>query len=100
MIRTFEVRRDVDVSGISGTGLVAEGVLFSDGKCVTRWIDQAPMFEGTVTTWDRLTAAGVEKIHGHNGQTVLVWTNGCPHTTAIPLPCEACMQIPTPRVSS
>ncbi len=36
-IRTFEVIRREDESGISGTGAVAEGTIFSDGICVLRW---------------------------------------------------------------
>lgn len=37
MMRTFTVERGNDESGISGTGLVMEGVQFSDGRCVVRW---------------------------------------------------------------
>lgn len=36
-IRTFEVFRVDDVSGVSGTGKVLEGAVFSDGECVVRW---------------------------------------------------------------
>lgn len=36
-IRTFTVGRSGDESGISGTGIVAEGVVFSDSSCVVRW---------------------------------------------------------------
>lgn len=32
----FELVRDVDVTGISGTGVVAEGVEFSDGTVALR----------------------------------------------------------------
>ena len=37
-MRRFELHRDHDVSGVSGTGLVAEGALFSDGVAVVRWL--------------------------------------------------------------
>lgn len=36
-MQTFEVIRGADASGVSGTGKVAEGVVFSDGSCVLRW---------------------------------------------------------------
>lgn len=36
-IRTFEVVRQEDETGVSGTGVVAEGTIFSDGICVLRW---------------------------------------------------------------
>ena len=37
-MRTFELHRDTDVSGVSGTGVVAEGVEFADGTTVVRWL--------------------------------------------------------------
>lgn len=37
-MRTFEVFRRADESGVSGTGKVLEGVVFSDGHCVVRWV--------------------------------------------------------------
>lgn len=36
-MRTFEVIRTADVSGVSGTGKIAEGVVFEHGQCVLRW---------------------------------------------------------------
>ena len=35
--RTFELHRDRDVSGVSGVGVVADGVAFPDGLSVVRW---------------------------------------------------------------
>lgn len=32
MIRTFKLNRKVDVTGVSGTGIVAEGTEFSNGR--------------------------------------------------------------------
>ncbi len=36
-VRTFVLRRLEDVSGVSGTGAVAEGIEFHDGQCVISW---------------------------------------------------------------
>ncbi len=36
-MRTFEVIRTADASGVSGVGKVAEGVVFENGECVLRW---------------------------------------------------------------
>ena len=36
--RRFELHRDDDVSGVSGTGVVAEGVLFSSGRVALEWL--------------------------------------------------------------
>jgi hypothetical protein len=66
--RRFELFRRVDVSGVSGTGVVAEGAEWSDGTVALRWIGEFP----TTTVWqdgiDALLA-----VHGHNGNTVIRW---------------------------
>jgi hypothetical protein len=67
--RRFHFARDVDVSGVSGTGVVATGVLFADGQAVVRWIvDDKP--QSTVVYADLVDA---ELIHGHDGKTRLVF---------------------------
>lgn len=35
--KRFHLQRDIDETGVSGTGLVAEGVQFRDGVAVMRW---------------------------------------------------------------
>jgi hypothetical protein len=67
--RRFELHRDADVSGVSGTGVVAEGVEFSDGAVVLRWISDWPT---SVVFHDR-GIDGVAAIHGHGGATRIVW---------------------------
>lgn len=69
MTRRFELHRDIDVSGVSGTGVVAEGAVFSDGYAVTHWLGEHP----STVTWHRTGTLSVEHIHGHNGATRLVW---------------------------
>lgn len=39
-MRTFEMHRGNDESGVSGVGKVLEGVVFSDGPCVVRWVTE------------------------------------------------------------
>ncbi|MEU8907017.1 hypothetical protein [Streptomyces mirabilis] len=73
-LATFLVQRDQDASGISGTGVVAEGVQFSDGWVVTHWLDQAPMWEPKTDVWHHKGTGPVTKIHGHGGATRIVWT--------------------------
>ena len=69
-MRRFELHRDEDVSGISGTGVVAEGVAFSDGGPVAlRWTSEWPT---SVVFHDR-GVESLEAVHGHNGRTRIVW---------------------------
>ncbi len=67
--RRFRLRRHVDASGVSGTGLVAEGVQFSDGHCAMRWLTDT----ASVAIYDSIT--DLEAIHGHEGATVIEWVD-------------------------
>lgn len=83
--QTFTIQRDQDVSGISGTGHVADGVTFEDGTTVVRWLDLGgPAAERGVrpTTVIFPTLEAVEALHGHGGATRLVMgsaTSTCKH---------------------
>ena len=46
---TFDVVRNADESGVSGTGKVIEGVVFSNGQCVVHWLTPPP--NGSVAVW-------------------------------------------------
>lgn len=65
--QTFSLRRDEDATGVSGTGHVADGVMWPDGSASLRWRGKDP----SVVHWDRFES--VRKVHGHNGATRLVW---------------------------
>lgn len=68
-MRTFVLQRDEDVTGVSGTGIVAEGAEFTDGTVVVRWIVGD---HHSTALWPDIQA--VEEIHGHDGRTRIVWT--------------------------
>jgi hypothetical protein len=51
-MRRFVMSREFDVSGVSGTGLVLEGVLFSTGVVVVHWLTPPP--RGSISLWDSL----------------------------------------------
>ncbi|MGV9579736.1 hypothetical protein ACWDRZ_24090 [Streptomyces sp. NPDC003509] len=65
--RTFALVRDRDVTEVSGTGSVADGVLWPDGTVSIRWCGPRP----SVVFWDSLEDA--EQVHGHGGATRFVW---------------------------
>lgn len=66
--RTFRLIRDEDVSGVSGTGTVADGVLWPDGTVSVRWRGRYP----SIVHW-REGMEAVEAIHGHDGRTRVEW---------------------------
>jgi hypothetical protein len=55
---------------VSGTGVVAEGCQFTDGKAVLRWC------VGLRSTAIYDSVDELMQIHGHNGATELVWVDG------------------------
>lgn len=66
-MKQFVLNRLEDETGISGTGIVAEGVQFSSGKCVLTWLTQYT----SVAVYDSMD--DLLAVHGHNGKTLLEW---------------------------
>lgn len=64
MVRTFEVVRENDETGVSGEGVVVEGVIFSDGTCVTRWVSQISPGRST-SIWDSYGAFAAIHVAPH-----------------------------------
>lgn len=65
--RRFVLFRKEDETGVSGTGIVAEGALFSTNKSVISWLSDTP----SVEVYDSIEE--IERIHGHQGKTVIQW---------------------------
>jgi len=66
-MRRFTLIRLEDATGISGTGVICEGVQFWDGTCVLRWRTNVRSF----VFYNSI--ADVEHIHGHEGKTIVEW---------------------------
>lgn len=64
-MKAFVLVRTEDESGVSGTGVVAEGVQFSSGKCVIAWVTEFR----SVAVYDSIE--DIVAIHGHNGKTTI-----------------------------
>lgn len=69
MHRRFNLVRHEDITGVSGTGIVAEGVAFSSGKAVLEWVGKHP----TSVVWHQNGIQSIRQIHGHNGATTIEW---------------------------
>lgn len=68
-MRLFHLQRDEDVSGMSGTGVVAEGIEFTDGVVALHWLGDWP----TSVVFYEQGIEAVEHLHGHNGRTHVIW---------------------------
>ena len=62
-MRLFELHREVDETGISGTGKVAQGVIFDNGQCALTWLTK----HTSVAVYPDIET--VVAIHGHDGKT-------------------------------
>lgn len=67
--KPFVLARDTDVSGVSGTGIVANGILWPDGQAAIHW---------TGSTYPTTTPhpGGMDSVlavHGHGGATRVAW---------------------------
>lgn len=75
------LNRLVDVSGVSGLGLIAEGVEWSDGTASLRWTGE----HRSITYWPK-GVPDLEAVHGHGGATKVVYLDpvygprACPPT--------------------
>lgn len=68
--RRFYLQRDVDITGASGTGIVAHGVMWPDGTASVRWATERT----SIVFWDR-GMADAEAVHEHGGATRIVWVD-------------------------
>ena len=88
-MKCFQMRRTEDETGVSGIGIVAEGVEFDNGKVALTWLAN-PLLT-SVAVYDRMD--DVIMIHGHGGKTVIEIIGGgeispdyCIQTSAACLP--------------
>jgi hypothetical protein len=77
-MRRFYLNRTEDESGVSGTGRVADGVLFDNGLYALAWRSLHKMV-GVYTS-----IAELKEVHGHGGKTEVVWID--PDPKALPPP--------------
>jgi len=89
-MRLFQLHRDEDSSGVSGTGVVAEGVEFTNRECVIHWLAKRSSM-GMYATIDDVVA-----IHGHDDRTKVVWVEASAPVQPVPdyvkpqSPCPTC----------
>jgi hypothetical protein len=67
--RRFYLERRDDVTGLSGTGRVLEGVIWQSGKVTVEW--RGPL--STITIYDNFETFEKLHVHGHPSQNVVRW---------------------------
>lgn len=67
--RRFNFVRTEDVSGVSGTGVVGEGVEFTNGKVCFTWHSS----KSSVAIYDNIKT--FISVHGHEGKGNIEWVD-------------------------
>lgn len=71
-MRRFHFVRSEDVSGVSGTGVVAEGIEFTDGSVAVRWLSHTSALTFFSNVKNFVT------VHGHSGLGRVQWIDPDP----------------------
>lgn len=66
-IKPFYLMRHQDLSGLSGTGIIAIGVVYPNGKAHMQWVSYKTSFEMHDSVENLID------IHSHGGATELLW---------------------------
>lgn len=75
-MRAFEVIRQNDETGISGTGKVIEGIIFSDGECVVKWVTEKSLGR-CVSIWPNFGSFLSIHVYPHpNNDTKIIFSDG------------------------
>jgi hypothetical protein len=74
-IRTFTVYRAYDSSGISGEGVVIEGIILGTGQCVVHWLYPPP--RGSIAMFDSMNDFIGVHIGPHpKNKTIITYQDG------------------------
>jgi len=74
-LKTFTVCRQKDQSGVSGEGVVIEGVVLATGQCIIHWLYPPP--RGGIAIFDSMNDFIKVHIEPHPGnKTIITYEDG------------------------
>jgi len=74
-IRTFTIARQHDETGVSGVGVVIEGVVLATGQTIIHWLTPAP--RGALAIFDSMADFAKIHIRPHpDNASILTWDDG------------------------
>ena len=74
-IQTFTVARQADETGVSGEGVVIEGVVLATGQCIAHWLYPRP--KGSIAIFDSMNDFITVHIKPHPGnRTIITYDDG------------------------
>src|SRR5882724_10963719 len=69
-LKTFHLNRIRDESGVSGTGVVAVGVVLPSNRCIIEWVSKRTN-ANSLGIYDNMD--DLKEVHGHAGATEVVF---------------------------
>jgi hypothetical protein len=72
--KRFILYRLHDETGVSGTGVVATGVVWPDGHAAMRWKADDAAEASSTSVWSSL--ADLLRVHGHGGLSRIIYLDG------------------------
>ena len=74
-IRSFTVCRQLDETGVSGEGVIIEGVVLGTGQCIVHWLYPPP--RGGIAIFDSMTDFIKVHIEPHpSNKTIITYQDG------------------------
>ena len=74
-IQTFTVARQADETGVSGEGVVIDGVVLATGQCIAHWLYPRP--KGSIAIFDSMNDFITVHIKPHPGnRTIITYDDG------------------------
>jgi hypothetical protein len=74
-IQTFTVARQADETGVSGEGVVIEGVVLATGQCIAHWLYPRP--KGSIAIFDSMNDFVTVHIQPHpSNRTIITYDDG------------------------
>lgn len=73
-LKRFILYRERDATGVSGTGVVATGVVWPDGHAALRWKADDRDAASSTSVWS--SVADLLRVHGHGGLSKIFYLDG------------------------
>lgn len=84
MSKKFSMVRNVDATGVSGTGEILEGVVFENGKVAAAWLPSSEVKAASIVIFDSMDDFMSVHVFSHpENQTQLIWEDDHPDVPRI-----------------
>jgi len=74
MSKKFAMIRNFDITGVSGSGYMLEGVVFQNGKVAATWLPTGPIIATSLVLFDSMDDFMKVRVDSHpENKTQIIW---------------------------